>query len=749
MKRAVMVLMLGVLVSAAEGAAAEITAGDAKLTTGASRALWERAGVGDVVFSDFACPETGRALDLSGSRAAQMQAKVKALNVDAPCTLAKGRSRLGDETITLENGLAKVVIVPKYGGRIIEISNKATGANIFIDNYQDAAEAPTWEVDRRGRKSVPALLGGWVESVDDGNQDYWNTPHTVETVKAAADEVVVRTRGEVKNSTWGVDGTVTVERTIGLTKGSGLVKLHVKLTNHSGRTEREMCFKPMVKHALGTEPSGDEVWVSSTGYVRRFPRDFKSDCYTTVRVEEKIDTWQGIVDRAEREGVVVLPGGEIGGRMDVFGNAGEGKEHWYTFENTSTLREHVIDGDTIEVDHHYAPVLNFDAVTFANQDVAVEFVPEKVHFAPGEEIKALVGAARLRTTGPEEVTLTPGFSRDGKVLMRGTPVTIPAALLVAEPRAVSFVTPDATVPAPTEPGPVDLDVEVSTGGERIGSFRYRAFLSNATGAFLTLLQPGDDGFGKGLSITGQLVRAKVVVQRSDASGSSGSYELGTVSLPWKTAIEPVKEAFRIVHETDFSKLPKGMLLQSYGMCFPVRLGTDVSEVEVDAHRLQQRYQKQLRVTVGTGGGRDEQWLVDQARGTGGQEYHKAIPYWALSDSADRLPVWRFGGILQMSPTTAWVWKSSNYDSSPMPMVQEVTAAGWVDAYSLLTKSGVLVYMPDMPRNAPKEVIFDGEQGAFTVYFFPPHVPAMSLAKAGTQGTSRAEKWGLGPDRKAR
>lgn len=744
MKRTLIPVMLALLLSATPGAVATAAAADATLSAGAGRALWERAAVADVVYSDFACPEQGKVLDLSGSRAAQLQAKVKALNVNAPCTMTRGRSRSGDETITLENGLVKVVIVPKWGGRIIEISNKATGANIFVDNYQNAAEAPTWQEDRRGRKSPPVLLGGWVESVDDRNQDYWNTPHSIETVKATADDVLVRTRGEVPNETWGVKGTVTVERTIGIAKGSAVVTLHIKLTNHSGQTEREIRFRPMVRHALGTQALGDEAWVSSMGYVRRFPRDYAGDCYTTLQVEEKIDTWQGIVDRAEREGVVVLPGGEIGGRMDVFGNSGKGKDHWYTYENTSTKREHVIDGDTIEVDHDYAPVLNFDAVTFANDGLAVEFVPEKVHVAPGETVKVLVGAAWLRHRAAGRVTLTATFARQGNVLAKCRPITVDAGLLVANPKPATFTVPDGLTD-----GPCDLRVEVRVDGARTGTFRYRAFVCGGAGAFLTAVAPTDDGYGKGLSVTGKRLTAEVAVEKTGADGTSGVYRLGDVSLPWQTKITPMGAAFRVEHSVELARFPAGALMQSFGMTFPYRLGTDVSEVEVDAHRLQHRYQKQLRVTVGTQGGRDEQWLVDQARGAGTQEYHKPIPYWALSDSADRLPVWRFGGVLQTSATTAWVWKSSNYDSAPMPMVQETTAAGWVDAYSLLTKRGVLVYLPDMARNAPKEVIFDGEQGAFRVYFFPPHVPAMSLTKAGTQGKSRAERWGLGGDGKAR
>jgi len=729
---------------AAHCAAAEFTAGEATVTTGEGRALWARVSVGGTVVSDFASPEKGRPLDVSHSRAKPLSAKARVLPAGAPCVSIPGVSRLGDRTVTLQNGLVKVVIVPAYGGRIIEISNAVTGANIFTDNYQNATKKPQAVVNERtNRTSAPASLGGWIESVDDGNQAYWNTPHRVETVKASPDEVVVRTVGTVKNNTWGVDGTVTVERTIGIRKGSAVVRLHIKFTNHSGQKQREMRFRPMVRHALGERPEGDEFWISSLGYVTYVPNHAR-DCYNTVRAEQKIDTWQGIVDPDEREGVVVLPGGEISDRMDIYGS-GTGEEHWYTYENTSSVREHVVEGITLEVDHDYAPVLNFDAVTFATPEVAVEFVPEKVHFAPGETVKALIGAAGLGATSPKRLTLTPTFARGGKVIAKSDSLTVDAGLLVADPKLVTF-----DVPGDLAAGPCDLRVEVASPAGALGVFRYRAFVAERAGTFLRALAPADEGYGKGLAVTGKRVEAEVVVEKTGAAGASGVYKLAGASLPWQTRIAPAGAALKVEHTVDLSNFPRGLLLQSLGMGFPCRLGTDVSRTVVSgAQRLGQEHQRLLRVTVGSTSPRDEQWLVDQGRGTGDdQEYHRpAVPYWALSDSADRLPVWRFGGVLQMRPTSAWVWKSSGYDVAPMPMVQEEAAAGWVDAYSLLTRQGVLVHMPDMAAAPPKEVIFDGEAGVFQVYFFPPHVPAMSLAKAGRQGKSRAEQWGLGPDKK--
>ncbi len=737
MRRIILSIVCTVIGLTAALQAAEIKAGPVTLSRSNAQMLWDQARAGKRIFSDAHSPEAGKVLDVSASMDRELAAKVKRLNTDAPCKLSRTTSKHGDELVVLENGLVKVVILPAYGGRIIEISNKVTGKNIFMDNYSQAAAVPV--VDKK--KRPPHMLGGWIESPGGKNSSYWNTPHEVATVKASADELVVKTTGQVKNKSWGVSGSVTIVRTIGIRTGSSHVSLDIVYTNHSGDKQRGMQFKSQTRHALGATAVDDEFWLSSLGYVTNVPPNHKGDCYNTLRCEEKIDTWQAILDRNEREGVVVLPSGEIDGRMCIYATTDKKtKTQWYTYENASTPREHVVEGVTIKVGHGYAPVLNFDAVTFANDQLAVEFVPEALHVAPGQTLKVLVGAAAIDSSAVGTITLTPRFVRNGKTLAKSKPISVSAGLLVAAPRIAEF-----TVPAGLASGPCDLVVDVATA-ELVGSFRYRSFVVDPAGGFLTVLHPEDDGFGRGLSVTGRLEQAELIVQNASASKSIGTYKLAGASLPWETTITPTGQAFEITHTVDLSAFPTGARLQSLGLSFPFRLGTGQSQLDVGAQRTRHQYQKGLVVTVGSTY-RDEQWLVDQARGSHEQEYHKRIPSYSLSDKADRFPVWRFGGVLQQSATSAWIWKSAGYDVAPMITVREYAAAGWVDAYSRLQGQGVLVYMPDMAAAAPREIIFDGEIGAFRVYLFPPHVPAMSLTKAAAQGKSQAELWGLGPDKK--
>jgi hypothetical protein len=282
---------------------------------------------------------------------------------------------------------------------------------------------------------------------------------------------------------------------------------------------------------------------------------------------------------------------------------------------------------------------------------------------------------------------------------------------------------------------------IAVDGKLAGAGRYRVFVTNPTGCFMTVLNPTDDGYGKGLSSTGELVRAEVNVAKGGPE-ANGTYQIGNAVIPWATKITPAGKALKIVHTADFSGFPEGYLLHSFGLAIPFRLGWDQTKAEISSHRLRWTHQRDLRVTVGSKN-RDEQWLVDQTKATTEQK----IPYYSLSDNAARYPRWGIGGVLQMEPTSACIWKTESEDTGPIRAVQEEKAAGWINLFSVLINQGMTVYMPDMPDRSPKEILVDGESGTVYAYFFPPHVPAMSLKKAGDTGKSRAESWGLGPDQR--
>jgi hypothetical protein len=506
----------------------------------------------------------------------------------------------------------------------------------------------------------------------------------------------------------------------------------VKLVNH-GKDQREFRFRNHVRHALGGSPKKNEFWLSSLGYASFVP-SHEGDAFTTLRVEQKIDSWQGILDRPTREGVAVLVGGEIEGRHCIWGTD---NITFYTYENNSALREHVVEGVKIEIDNDYAPILNFDALIFADQNLAVEFITEKFHFTPGETVKAVAGAA-LISKSSGTVKLVPRFLKDGKEIAKLDEISLPkVSMLVAEPKIFELKIP-ANLPA----GRYDLVVEViAFDGKRAGVGRHRVFVTNPTGCFLTVLNPTDDGYGKGLSSTGELVRAEVNVEKGGPE-SNGTYQIGNAGIPWTTKITPAGKALKIVHQADFSEFPEGSLLHSFGLAIPFRLGWDKTRAEMSSQRLRWTHQRDLRVTVGSKD-RDEQWLIDQTKDTTEQK----IPYYSLSDKAARYPRWGIGGVLQMEPTSACIWKTESEDTGPVLTVQEEKAAGWLNLFSRLTNQGMTVYMPDMSKKSPKEILVDGEAGMVYAYFFPPHVPAMSLKKASDAGKSRAEYWGLGPDKK--
>ena len=728
MKKITIAILTLTFLSGASLSAQDITAGGANVSFGDGKALWKEVRLGDIPYSSYVVSEKGKPLDTSGAdKSAELLAKVKFLNFDAPCSLSKGKSRHGEEIITIENGLIKLVIIPSLGGRIIELSNKATGANIFMDHYQKVAAKPA-----RGEKEPEIPIGGYIDGVSNNDNITWKTPFRIDVVKDGGDEVVIKATADVPVKTWGVEAPVTVQRTIAIEKGSARAKIRVKLVNQS-KEQREFRFRDHVRHALGGSPKKNEFWLSSLGYASFVPAH-EGDAFTTLRVETKIDTWQGIIDRPTREGVALLVGGEIEGRHCIWGTKGL---TYYTHENNSALREHAVESVKIEIDHDYAPILNFDALTFANQDVAVEFVPDKFNFTPGETVKAVAGAASI-SKHIGTVKLVPRFLKDKKEIAKLDEISLPnVSLLVAEPKSFGIKIPE-NLPA----GRYDLVVDVITDdGKLEGAGRYRVFVTDPTGCFLTALNPTDDGYGKGLSTTGELVSAGVHVLKGGPE-SNGTYTIGNAKIPWTTKITPAGKALKILHTADFSEFPEGLLLQSFGLAIPFRLGWDKTRAEVRSHRLRWTHQRDLRVTVGSKD-RDEQWLVDQTKATSEQE----IPYYSLSDNAARYPRWGVGGVLQMSPTSAYIWKTESEDTGPVLTIQEEKAAGWVNLFSMLTNQGMTVYMPDMAKHSPKEIFVDGEAGIVYAYFFPPHVPAMNLKKSGSIGQSRAESWGLGTDKK--
>ena len=725
-------LVSGLLAGSAWGVSIEI--GEAEFTFGSGRALWQEAKLAGRICSSFAEREAGKPIDVSGSKAAELKAKVKALDANAACKLTRGRSKLGDETYTIENGLVKAVVVPALGGRIIEISNKATGSNIFIDNYQQADARPDMS---KGPPKVP--LGGWLVGVHRGDKNSWKTQHEVEVVKRSAVEVVLKTRADVELSTWGIKGPVKVEQRISLARGSAVVKVGVRITNTSTE-EREMQLRNNSRHALGSEASDDEFWFSSLGYATFIP-PHEGDAYAPVHAEQKVDTWQAILDRDEREGVMIFPGGEINGNVCIWGGKGIGH---YSYENQSELREHVVDGSKIEISHDYAPVLNFDAVTFGCPEAAVCFQPHKFRVAPGERVKAVVAAALVSGSRAGRVTLRPRIlSKSGEVVKELRRIIVDAPLLAAEPKEVEIV-----IPADLARGRYDLDTEVlGPGGNRLGSARHRIFVSSATGLFLDVLRATDDGYGRGLSVTGTLERASVRVARAGDAGASGTLAVAGARLPWEAKFSAAGGggALKVELTTDFSSLPADARIAAYGLSFPVNVGdNEKNRAVVGGERVRWDHAKTLRTTIG-GSFRDEQYMLDQTRSTREQD----IPYYYLSDGGgNRMPQWRYGGVIQTSATNAWIWKAAGDDVAPVVVQTDEAAAGWVDVYSPLAGQGVLVKMSGMSGAAPKGLVADGEAGTVEINFFPPHVLALSLAKAPGKGRSRAEIWGLGPDGKA-
>jgi hypothetical protein len=77
----------------------------------------------------------------------------------------------------------------------------------------------------------------------------------------------------------------------------------------------------------------------------------------------------------------------------------------------------------------------------------------------------------------------------------------------------------------------------------------------------------------------------------------------------------------------------------------------------------------------------------------------------------------------------------------MVTLEGSAAPGWVEAFN--GKWSVRLEVADMPKRAPKEILIDGYAGCATVWFYPPHVPPVSLKGSGDAAApSIAERLGL-------
>jgi len=698
--------------------------------------LWREVAVGGAPFSSFVAPEAGALIDARRARSADLRALVAKLDRAAPCRIARESTGSGLEIVILENGLVRAAVIPSLGGRIIEIANRATGANIFIDNVRSAARAP----DVSGRDRRVPFLGGYIERLCRdmaSDSTSWRAPHRIDVIEETADAVAIRTSAEVDIETWDVRAPVEVERTLRIARGSARVEFAVSLTNRSGTSEREFRFQQDTAFALGGDIAGDEFWLSSLGYATQVPGHRAGDAYAAVHAEDGTDPWQAIIDRGAREGVALLVSGEIYGLIDIYYDPDERR---YSYQSSSELREHVVEGSTIRVRQDFAPILDFDAVSFAGPETAVAFVPETLHMVPGQRVRAFAAACML-AGGDGEVTLVPTFVRDGEVAARLAPIAVEAPLLVAAPAQVAF-----DVPADLSPGRYDLEADVVIGNRVAGKVRHRAFVADPKGLVLKALRPSQDDYGAGLSLTGEIEEARVIVEASEAGLARGVYRLRDADpdLPWTVRVAPAGGAIRIDQEIDFGRFPETALLASLGLAIPIRLGTDRTAPEIISSRVRWTHQSRMRATAG-GSGRDEQWLVDPTK----EIREQAIPYWALSDTADRFPVWRLGGILQLAPTTAWTWRTGSADTAPILVVQEERAAGWLDVHSLLLDQGVTAYLPAIAEGTPRGILLDAEAGTLHLHFFPPQARALGLRGAGAGRRARASEWGLAPDGRAR
>ncbi|HUW57245.1 MAG TPA: hypothetical protein VMZ92_11480, partial [Planctomycetota bacterium] len=629
---------------------------------------------GEVVMSAAASghtPTPGFRVDAKRAALARdLILKLGTLKADAPCKVTESTSARGHKLVTLENGLVKVTALTWFGGRVIRLESRLTGANLLDDPYED----------RPDEVKDPKELGGiWGELPD----------------KIFHPQVVTQTDDEVAVTLTGEGDGRKIEKTLRLKRGSAVLEIEQKQLNPGDARDATNHLNGRFRVGTGTGPE-DVLWGSSRGRATYFWRTRSSpNCHTDPGTDHwaaVCDTTEGVTLLSVFDGPVVRVGTWI-------------RPEFYQLEFWTPNHFTLDAGGTMTTKVRLAACFNLDGVAFANDDLALGIVPEsEVIGAAAKAWRTTVTAVGL-SNGRRTLTLKAHVTdRHGRTVKDLPPATVACPFLVAVPREVSW--PVDGLPA----GVYDLHVAVEADGKKLGE-TVLAFRRLGAGPLLEVFRPVGAEVGNPFPVLGTVEPGKVEiasVARTDGKTIrvTGKHVLATSESPFTTEVRlnDAGDGFDISHTVVCNVETAAERVRALGLELPLTLGSDYCNV---------------RTTVG-GGRLNDAWRVDQT--------DERIYTPTVSDYFSRWPLWKLGGVLQDAPTHYRIWKASDWDVAPMTTLEGNAAPGWVELNN--RKHGIRIEMPDMAAKAPKEILVDAYAGTARVYFFPPHVPPIRLAGSG-------------------
>lgn len=266
------------------------------------------------------------------------------------------------ESLTVENGLVRITVMPQLGGRVVEYTSKASGHNQLdarleaLAPYRPGDDVPRGVLYKvSGHEDMITVEGKW-----HWPGDFQQEPYALEILRQSPEMVIFRLTA--------AKGIVRIERTHTLKRGATTLFTDLKVTNTSDVDVEMMLRHKVATRVGGTARLGDTItYPSQQGVVRKtfFPSGHWMDFLLAAG-------WIGASDPLTRETMMLT------GDFEQLGNGGVwfDKQDFYNLEFFG--RKQVVPaGGTASLASQWHLFTDMPAITFAADGVVGCFEGEK------------------------------------------------------------------------------------------------------------------------------------------------------------------------------------------------------------------------------------------------------------------------------------------------------------------------------------------------------------------------------------
>lgn len=266
------------------------------------------------------------------------------------------------ESLTVENGLVRIAVMPQLGGRVVEYTSKASGHNQLdarleaLGPYRPGDDVPRGVLYKvSGHEDMITVEGKW-----HWPGDFQQEPYALEILRQSPEEVIFRLTA--------AKGIVRIERTHTLKRGATTLFTDLEVTNTSDVDVEMMLRHKVATRVGGTARLGDTItYPSQQGVVRKtfFPSGHWMDFLLAAG-------WIGASDPLTRETMLLT------GDFEQLGNGGVwfDKQGYYNLEFFGR-KQMVPAGSTVSLASQWHLFTDMPAITFAADGLVGCFEGEK------------------------------------------------------------------------------------------------------------------------------------------------------------------------------------------------------------------------------------------------------------------------------------------------------------------------------------------------------------------------------------